>query len=108
MRGYLDGADTTEVRRRIVVDYLNSTPLSARPGFGEVIGLGDGLWAWFGTDFNTAQSCLAAAELGVAGDPCAATGAIRRQPRIRDVAAHQCSIAGNRAALSPPARRSRS
>ncbi len=73
LRGYLDGGDTMAVRQRIVVDYLNSTPLSARPGFGEVIGLGDGLWAWFGTDFNTAHACLAAAELGESGDPCAAT-----------------------------------
>ncbi|HEY9537914.1 MAG TPA: transglycosylase domain-containing protein, partial [Kiloniellaceae bacterium] len=61
LRGYLDGANTTAARRQIVVDYLNSTPLAARAGFGEVIGLGDGLWAWFGTDFATAGDCLAAA-----------------------------------------------
>src|SRR3546814_10574198 len=39
LRGYLDGANTTAARRQIVVDYLNSTPLAARAGFGEVIGL---------------------------------------------------------------------
>src|SRR3546814_13568636 len=61
LRGYLDGANTTAARRQIVVDYLNSTPLAARAGFGEVIGLGDGLWAWFGTAFATAGDCLAAA-----------------------------------------------
>src|SRR3546814_4213015 len=61
LRGYLDGANTTAGRRQIVVDDLNSTPLAARAGFGEVIGLGDGLWAWFGTDFATAGDCLAAA-----------------------------------------------
>src|SRR5512144_1314667 len=50
VRAYQDGPDTMLARQRIVVDYINSTPLSARPGFGEVIGLGDGLWAWYGTD----------------------------------------------------------
>jgi membrane peptidoglycan carboxypeptidase len=45
LRAYRQGPDTTAARRRIVVDYLNSTPLSAQPGFGEVIGIGDGLLA---------------------------------------------------------------
>ena len=62
LRGYLDGRDTTAARRRIVVDYINSTPLAARQGYGEVIGLADGLWAWFGTDFQTVQRDLAAPE----------------------------------------------
>ncbi len=60
VRAYLDGRDTTDARRRIVVDYLNSTPLTARLGFGEVNGLGDGLWAWYGTDFNEAMRVLRA------------------------------------------------
>jgi membrane peptidoglycan carboxypeptidase len=58
VRAYQDGRDTTAARERIVVDYVNSTPLSARPGFGEVIGLGDGLWAWFGTDLDEAVRLL--------------------------------------------------
>lgn len=58
MRAYLDGEDTTLARRRILVDYLNSTPLTARPGFGEVNGLGDGLWAWYGTDLPLAVRAL--------------------------------------------------
>ena len=58
MRAYAHGSDTTAFRRQVVVDYLNSTPLSARAGFGEVIGLGDGLWAWFGTDFAQAVKSL--------------------------------------------------
>lgn len=57
-RAYQDGPDTTAARQRIIVDYVNSTPLSARPGFGEVIGLGDGLNAWFGTDFSEALRLL--------------------------------------------------
>jgi membrane peptidoglycan carboxypeptidase len=57
-RAYQDGPDTTLARQRIIVDYINSTPLSARPGFGEVIGLGDGLNAWFGTPLNEAIRLL--------------------------------------------------
>jgi membrane peptidoglycan carboxypeptidase len=58
LRAYREGPDTSAARRRVVVDYLNSTPLGARAGFGEVNGLGDGLWAWFGTDFATANQAL--------------------------------------------------
>jgi len=48
LRVYLHGPDTRAVREKIVLDYLNSTPLSARQGFGEVNSIGDGMWAWFG------------------------------------------------------------
>ncbi|HYZ25470.1 MAG TPA: transglycosylase domain-containing protein, partial [Geminicoccaceae bacterium] len=58
LRAYREGPDTSAARRQIVVDYLNSTPLSARAGFGEVHGLGDGLWVWFGTDFERANQVL--------------------------------------------------
>ena len=27
-------------------------PLSAKPGYGEVNGIGDGMWVWYGRDFN--------------------------------------------------------
>ena len=59
LRAYLDGPDTTEARRRIVVDYLNGVPLAARAGFGEVIGVGDALWAWYGRDFDEVNRLLA-------------------------------------------------
>ena len=52
VRAYHQGTDTTDHRQQIVLDYINGTPLSARPGFGEVNGLGDGLWSWFGADFD--------------------------------------------------------
>ncbi|MFY9289032.1 MAG: transglycosylase domain-containing protein [Alphaproteobacteria bacterium] len=58
LRVYLDGPDTREARKKIVLDYMNSTPLSARPGFGEVNSIGDGLWAWFGIDLNDAVIAL--------------------------------------------------
>ncbi|MGA9992707.1 MAG: transglycosylase domain-containing protein, partial [Thiobacillaceae bacterium] len=46
LRAYLDGINTLPTRKRIVRDYLNTVPLAAAPKFGEVNGLGDGLWAW--------------------------------------------------------------
>lgn len=60
LRAYLDGQDTTARRRQIVLDYLNTVPLSAQNGFGEVNGLGDGLWAWYGRDFHEVNRLLAA------------------------------------------------
>ena len=45
-RAYLDGEETLAARRRIVLDYLNTVPLAAFPGYGEVHGLGDGLRVW--------------------------------------------------------------
>jgi membrane peptidoglycan carboxypeptidase len=61
-RAYLDGPITVETRRRIVTDYVNSVPLGAAPGAGEVIGLADGLWNWFGLDFDRANRLLARAD----------------------------------------------
>ncbi len=58
LRAYLDGKNTLPTRQRIVRDYLNTVPLSAAPRFGEVNGVGDGLWAWFGLDFEKANAAL--------------------------------------------------
>jgi membrane peptidoglycan carboxypeptidase len=58
LRVYMHGSDTRKARQQIVLDYLNSTPLGARPGFGEVNSIGDGLWAWFGIDLNDAATAL--------------------------------------------------
>jgi membrane peptidoglycan carboxypeptidase len=55
---YRDGPKTLEARRRVVTAYLNSTPLASRAGYGEVIGLGDALRAWFGTDLAEANRVL--------------------------------------------------
>ncbi len=62
LRGYLHGPDTRAAKQRIVVDYLNEMPLAARPGFGEVIGLGDGLWVWFGVELDDVIGILAEQE----------------------------------------------
>lgn len=58
-RAYEDGPNTVALRRQIVTTYLNSTPLSSRPGYGEVIGVPEGLWAWYGTDPAEAARILA-------------------------------------------------
>jgi membrane peptidoglycan carboxypeptidase len=57
-RAYLDGEDTRAARHRIVLSYLNTVPLSAQPGFGEVNGVGDGLWAWYARDFTEVNGLL--------------------------------------------------
>lgn len=58
LRAYLDGEDTRASRRRIVLDYLNTVPLSAAPGFGEINGIGEGLEGWFGMDFAKVNQLL--------------------------------------------------
>lgn len=52
LRVYREGRDTRFARQEIVVNYLNTVPLAAVPGYGEVNGLGNGLYAWFGLDLN--------------------------------------------------------
>src|SRR3546814_7579573 len=64
MRAYRDGPDTTKARRRIIVAALDSMPLAAYPGHGEVIGLGDGLKLWYGVDFDEANRLLGASANG--------------------------------------------
>ncbi|HUL65461.1 MAG TPA: transglycosylase domain-containing protein [Burkholderiaceae bacterium] len=59
LRAYLDGEDTRSRRQQIVLDYINTVPLSAKVGFGEVNGIGDGLWAWYGRDFTEVTQVLA-------------------------------------------------
>ena len=59
VRAYQDGPQTLEARRRIVRDYLNSVPLSAVPGHGEVHGMAEGLRVWYGADFDQVNQALA-------------------------------------------------
>ncbi len=58
VRAYKGGEDTTAFRKQLVLDYVNSVPLSAAPGAGEVNGLGDGLFVWYGTDFTELNRLL--------------------------------------------------
>jgi membrane peptidoglycan carboxypeptidase len=59
LRAYLDGESTLPARQRLVADYLNSMPLGAIAGHGEVHGIGDGLSAWYDADFQTVNEMLA-------------------------------------------------
>ncbi|MCO5398800.1 transglycosylase domain-containing protein [Ralstonia soli] len=59
-RAYLNGEDTTATRRQLAVDYLNTVPLGARAGFGEIQGIGDALWVWYGRDFGQVNALLSA------------------------------------------------
>jgi membrane peptidoglycan carboxypeptidase len=58
IRAYLLGPDTRAMRRQIALTYLNSMPLAATAKLGEVHGLGDGLFAWFGADFKTVNQLI--------------------------------------------------
>ncbi|MFP5305744.1 MAG: transglycosylase domain-containing protein, partial [Gammaproteobacteria bacterium] len=66
VRSYLDGSNTLQARRRIVATYLDSLPLAARADYGEVIGLGNGLWAWYGANLVDVTRALAADADGAA------------------------------------------
>jgi membrane peptidoglycan carboxypeptidase len=59
VRAYLNGEDTMAARRQLVLDYVNTVPLGARSGFGEINGIGDGLWAWYGRNFKEINALLA-------------------------------------------------
>jgi membrane peptidoglycan carboxypeptidase len=72
LRSYLGGENTVVARRRIVTDYLNSVPLAAIAGHGEVTGLEEGLWAWYGADPDEVNRLLwQTAHGGTASDPAA-------------------------------------
>jgi len=58
VRTYREGQQTMATRQRIVRDYLNSVPLSAAYGHGEVHGIADGLRLWFGADFAEVNRLL--------------------------------------------------
>ena len=60
LRAYRNGEDTRSARRAILLDYLNSLPLAATAGRGEVLGLAAGLEAWYGSSFARTNELLAA------------------------------------------------
>ena len=77
VRAYQGGPDTTEARQRIVRDYLNSVPLSAVPGHGEVHGMAEGLRVWYGADFDQVNEALTSTATDA--DSMAARGLALRQ-----------------------------
>jgi len=58
VRTYQGGPETLKARQNIVRDYLNSVPLSAVPGHGEVHGIAEGLRVWYGADFKQTNTIL--------------------------------------------------
>lgn len=58
LRAYMFGRETYKTRKLITLSYINSIPLAALRGYGEVNGLGDGLWAWYGLDFDSVNQRL--------------------------------------------------
>ena len=58
LKAYRTGANTRAWRERIIVDYLNTVPLAAAPGYGEIHGLGEALFAWFGMRLDQAVAAL--------------------------------------------------
>ena len=52
VRAYHQGPETLQVRQQLVRDYLNTVPMAAAPGYGEVHGVGDALWVWFDEDID--------------------------------------------------------
>ncbi len=67
LRAYSDGPNTLQGRRRIVRDYLNSVPLAAQVGHGEVVGTADGLWAWYGLRLDSVNLALNSGPMDEAG-----------------------------------------
>ncbi len=62
VRAYKNGPNTMAVRQQLVLDYINTVPLAAAPGHGEVNGVGDGLWVWFSEDIDNFSRRLAGDE----------------------------------------------
>src|SRR5262249_32913701 len=75
VRAYLAGEDTLAARRKIVASYLSTVPLSAKPGYGEINSIGDGMWAWYGRDFDEVNRLLNAVSPAAAE----ANGELQRQ-----------------------------
>ncbi len=62
LAAYQEGPKTLQAQRDIIRAYINSIPLAASPGYGDVQGLGDGLWAWYGSDVSENDILLRAPE----------------------------------------------
>jgi membrane peptidoglycan carboxypeptidase len=91
LRAYLQGPDTREMRRQIALAYLNSMPLAATAKLGEIHGLGDGLSAWFGADFNSVNQLLTTGALkaessALPANNCKETG--HAAPRLMAALSH--------------------
>ena len=62
LAAYQEGGTTLHAQKDIIRSYINSIPLAASPGYGDVQGLGDGLWVWYGADVSQIDPLLRARE----------------------------------------------
>jgi membrane peptidoglycan carboxypeptidase len=62
LKAYRDGADTRASRHDIVLDYFNTVPLAGASGYGEINGLGDGMYIWFGIELEDLKKELSRPE----------------------------------------------
>ncbi len=58
IRAYMHGEKNMASRHQAVASYLNTVPLSAKAGYGEINGFGDGMQAWYGRDFSEVNNLL--------------------------------------------------
>ena len=58
IRAYLHGENNLATRRQTVVTYLNTVPLAALAGYGEINGFADGMKAWYGRSFTEINETL--------------------------------------------------
>ncbi len=59
LRVYKQGSDTRSARHKIILDYINTMPLAAVPRHGEIYGMGQGLYSWFGLNLWEVSQALA-------------------------------------------------
>lgn len=68
VRAYQHSPVTLEQRNQLLQHYINTVPLAAAPGYGEVHGIADGLWAWFGADYQQVNHLLMQANTEVSAE----------------------------------------
>lgn len=78
-RAYKNGPDTTEERRKTVLDYINAMPLAADPRFGEVTGFSEGMMVWFGEDIREVNRLLNLPQDKLEGDQLRRVAKIYRE-----------------------------
>lgn len=66
LKAYRAGTNTRAWRERIIIDYFNAVPLAAAPSYGEIHGLGEGLYAWFGMQLADVVTALRAPDMTAA------------------------------------------
>lgn len=64
VRTYQNGEETLPWRQQLLCAYVNSVPLAAVPGIGEIHGIGDGMYVWYDIEFTELNALLASFPTG--------------------------------------------